>query len=191
MKTVNHLTHRNIWSQHSLEHHLYFHVWANICIRSVFFGFGGVFFFFKLKIYGERDHMKLTWMNRCTIPPLQDLCSLTHFFTMEAERTTFLNIYQIVGRILEQFSLACGLHICNMRITVKSDRWSYLGTTVWVTQIVRTLWKSAKEGNLCHLRIFSLLSQRKLTNMNSVYFSQRFYCTLEPTKARRRGFIVL
>lgn len=45
MKTVNGLTHKNIWSQHSLEHHLYFHVRASIRIDFVFFFFGGGFYF--------------------------------------------------------------------------------------------------------------------------------------------------
>lgn len=140
MKTVKHLTHKNIWSQHSLEHHLYFNVWASMCIRFVFFGFGGVFLvwqvffgfgvFFKLTFYGKRAHIKLIPMWQCTIPPLQDFRSLVQFFTLEVDSTIFLTIYQNVSRILEQFFLVCSSHICSMHITVKSDRQSCLRTTV-------------------------------------------------------------
>lgn len=126
MKTVKRLTHKNIWSQHSLEHHLYFNVWASMCIHFVFFGFGGVFLvcwgFFKLTFYGKRAHIKLIRMHQCTIPPLQDFCSLAQFFTLEAGSTIFLTIYQNVSRILEQFFLVFSSDICNMHITVKSDR---------------------------------------------------------------------
>lgn len=48
MKTVNH---KNIWSQRTLEHHLYFQVWANTCICFVFFSFGGVFVFVRFVVF--------------------------------------------------------------------------------------------------------------------------------------------
>lgn len=55
MKTVNRLTHKNIWSQHSLEHHLYFRVWANIRIRFVFrvWWCFWLCFFFNLRFIGK------------------------------------------------------------------------------------------------------------------------------------------
>lgn len=118
VKTVNCLTHKNIWSQHSLEHPLYFHVWATIFIHFVFLGFaGGSFLVFWLTIYVEGDHVKLTWTNQCTIPPLQDFCSLSDFFTLETERITFLNIYQNVSRILVSsfWCVVCIFAICVLR----------------------------------------------------------------------------
>lgn len=56
MKTVNGLTHKNIWSQHSLEHHLYFHVRASIRIDFVFFFFGGGFYFWAYDLWGKRSY---------------------------------------------------------------------------------------------------------------------------------------